>query len=101
MQDGTFKLGKGRNETGNNSTSTFIAHSDNHVFYSHTEDHARITVKAMKARVTTEYLLTQLLKQFYLQDGATTCIYTKAKEKPPPKASVTDRSVDQMCVEPG
>ena len=37
-------------------------------------------MKASKA-VMTEYLLTQLLKQFYLQDGATRCIYTKAKEK--------------------
>ena len=28
MQDGNFNQGKGRNETGNNSTSTFITHSD-------------------------------------------------------------------------
>ena len=68
MQDGTFKQGKGRNETGNSSTSTFIAHSDKARIYSHTENHASITVKAMKAskgRVTTEYLFTQLLKQVY------------------------------------
>ena len=38
-------------------------------------------MKASKGRVKTEYILSQLLKQVYLQDGATTCTYTKAKEK--------------------
>ena len=49
-------------------------------------------MKASKA-VMTEYLLTQLLKQFYLQDGATTCIYTKAKEK----ATLKGKGGRQVC----
>ena len=57
MQDGTFKQGKGRKETGNNSTSTFIAHSDKARIYSHTVNHARInsnTGKVSKVRVKTD-----------------------------------------------
>ena len=41
------------------------------------------------------------LDRFTLQDGATTCTYTKAKKSHPQRQGVADRSVDQMYVEPG
>ena len=84
MQDGTFKQRNGRNETGNNLTSTFNAHADKHVFYN---NHAVIqkqctyTVKKERRRVTPEYSNVQALIRVYLTDWRHTHIYTKSKEK--------------------
>ena len=58
-------------------------------------------MKASKAELQPNIYSHNYLNRFTLQDSATTCTYTKAKEQPPSQARVADRSVDQMYVEPG
>ena len=106
MQDGTFKRRKGRNETGHNFTSTFISHSDKHVF-TIIQKQCTYKVKAKKHNAELQpnkkrQLLTVHLFRFTYKTGATHTFTQKAKKV---KATLigkeADRSVDQMHVEPG
>ena len=75
MQDGTFKQGKGRNETGNSSTRTFISHSDTANTYLQQK-------KAIEELQPNKQLFTaQSLTQFYLQDTAPQYPYKTPKRK--------------------
>ena len=79
MQDGTFKQGKGCNETGNNSTSTFITHSDKASTY--LQPYSKNAIYKQELQPTISLYYTRTLKQLYFTGhGATTSIQNSEKK---------------------
>ena len=88
MQDGTLKQRKGRNETGNNLTSTFNSEARKARILQLYKNNARIQSKQehnAELQPNKKAIIFSTLMQVYLQDWRHTDIYTKKqrKQKPP------------------